>query len=113
LARGSDNSKWLCTSVGWFTARMIFYPEDGGDTFLQNGAVSQKMTLLVRPLSHDIDVLFSNILIRDCNKLELKYNCFCAMLIKNHTFLTHEECFTYPETCIYKTIQEAFIVGLV
>jgi hypothetical protein len=38
-------------AVRWFLARLIFGPEDGGDTFLRNfrlhGAISQKMATFI------------------------------------------------------------------
>jgi hypothetical protein len=31
-----DMSEFAATCSGWFLVRGFFYPEDGGDTFLQN-----------------------------------------------------------------------------
>jgi hypothetical protein len=38
-------SQFVVTCSGWFLARGFFYPEDGGDSFLRNGATSQKTAL--------------------------------------------------------------------
>jgi hypothetical protein len=57
-ARETSGSRWLQTDTCslWFIASGFFYPEDGGDTFLQNigshkiyTAPSHLLTLVSRP----------------------------------------------------------------